>query len=108
MVNRNLKIRLCGLTSVFVLLFLAVFCNSAKSQKVDFSGLWKVDPLKSNFGRFVVPVALKIVQATDTISIGNTYHRGRGDTLSFTYKLSLDGKTKTETRGTAKSSQSIK
>jgi hypothetical protein len=94
--------------SVFALILLAVFCSSAKLQKVDFSGIWKVDSLKSNFGRFVVPVTLKIVQTTDTISIGKTYHRGPGDTLSFTYKLSLDGKTMTDTRGTAKSSQSIK
>jgi hypothetical protein len=94
--------------SVFPLILLAVFSNSAKFQKVDFSGIWKVDSLKSNFGRFVVPVTLKIVQTTDTISIGKTYHRGPGDTLSFTYKLSLDGKTMTDTRGTAKSSQSIK
>jgi hypothetical protein len=94
--------------SVFALILLAVFCSSAKLQKVDFSGIWKVDSLKSNFGRFVVPVTLKIVQTTDTISIGKTYHRGPGDTLSFTYKLSLDGKTMTDTRGTSKSSQSIK
>ncbi len=108
MVNSNLKIRLRGLSSVFALILLTGFSNSAKSQKVNFSGLWKVDSLKSNFGRFVVPVTLKIVQTTDTISIGKTYHRGPGDTLSFIYKLSLDGKTMTDTRGTAKSSQSIK
>jgi hypothetical protein len=115
MVNINFKILLRGLwrkkslyRSVFALILLAGFSNSARSQKVDFSGIWKVDSLKSNFGRFVVPVTLKIVQTTDTISIGNTYHRGPGDTLSVTYKLSLDGKTKTDTRGTAKSSQSIK
>jgi hypothetical protein len=108
MVNSNLKIRLRALSGVFALILLAVFCNSAKSQKVNFSGHWKIDSLKSNYGRFVVPVTLKIVQTTDTISIGKTYHRGPGDTLSFTYKLSLDGKPVTDTRGTAKSSQSIK
>jgi hypothetical protein len=108
MVNSNFKIRLRGFSRVFVLIFLAAFCNSAISQKVNFSGIWQVDSQKSNFGRFVVPVTLKIVQTTDTISIGKTYHRGPGDTLSFTYKLSLDGKTMTDTRGTAKSSQSIK
>ena len=115
MVNINFKILLRGLwrkksfyRSLFTLILLAVFSNSAKSQKVDFSGIWKVDSQKSNVGRFVVPVALKIVQTTDTISIGKTYHRGPGDTLSFTYKLSLDGKPVTDTRGTAKSSQSIK
>ena len=95
-------------SGVFALILLAGCSNSAKSQKINFSGLWKVDSLKSNFGRFVVPVTLKIVQTTDTISIGKTYHRGPGDTLSFTYKLSLDGKTMTDTRGTTKSSQSIK
>jgi hypothetical protein len=117
MVNSNFKIRLglwrkksfkLSYSGVFALILLAGFSISAKSQKVNFSGLWKVDSLKSNFGRFVVPVTLKIVQTTDTISIGKTYHRGPGDTLSFTYKLSLDGKTMTDTKGTAKSSQSIK
>lgn len=117
MVKSNLKILPGGFrsktiklfyTSVFALMLLAVFCCSANLQKVNFSGIWQVDSLKSNFGRFVVPVTLKVVQTTDTISIGKTYHRGPGDTLSVTYKLPLDGKTMTDTRGTAKSSQSIK
>jgi len=94
--------------SVFPLILLALLSNSAKSQKVDFSGIWRIDSLKSNFGRFVVPAAIKIVQTIDTISIGKIYHRFPGDTLSFTYKLPLDGKTMTDTRGNAKSSQSIK
>jgi hypothetical protein len=117
MVKSNLKIPPGGFRSkaiksfysgVFALILLAVFCCSAKLQKVNFSGIWQVDSLKSNFGRYVVPVTLKIVQTTDTISIEKTIHRGPGDNLSFTYKLPLDGKTMTDTRGTAKSSQSIK
>jgi hypothetical protein len=98
-------------SGVSALLFLAVFCSSAKFQNVNFSGIWKVDSLKTNYGGFEpagTAVALKIVQSKDTISIRRTLRRFRGDTLSFTYKLSLDGKTMTETRGTAKSSQSIK
>ena|ERR1700722_8647627 len=95
-------------SSVFALILLAVFCCSANLQKVNFSGIWQVDSQKINFGRFVVPVNLKIVQTTDTISIEKTYHRGPGDTLSVTYKLPLDGKTMTTTKGTGKSSQSIK
>ena len=49
------------------------FCNSAISQKVNFSGIWQVDSLNSNVGHFVVAATLKIVQTTDTISIGKTY-----------------------------------
>ena len=48
-------------------------CSSTKFQKINFSGIWKVDSLKSNFGRFVVPVTLKIVQTTDTISTTETW-----------------------------------
>jgi hypothetical protein len=117
MVKSNLKILPGGFRSkmikslyscVFALILLAVFCCSAKFQKVIFSGIWQVDSLKSNFGRFVVPVTLKIVQTTDSISIEKTNHRFPGDTLSFTYKLPLDGKTMTNTKGAEKSSQSIK
>ena len=53
-------------------------------------------------------VTLKIEQTTDTISITPTLRTGRGEIRSFTIKLPLDGKTMTDTRGTAKSSQSIK
>jgi hypothetical protein len=98
-------------TSVFTLLLLVVFSNSAKSQKVNFSGIWKVDSLKSNYGGFgpaAAAVTLKIVQAKDTISIERTIHPGRGAARSFTDKLPLDGKTMTNTNGTTKSSVSIK
>jgi hypothetical protein len=94
MVNSNFTIRLRGLSSIFALLFPAVFCNSAKFQKVNFSGIWKIDSLKANYGGFEpagTAVALKIVQAKDTISIERTLHRFRGDTISFTDKLPLDG-----------------
>jgi hypothetical protein len=117
MVKSNLKIPLGGFRSkaiksfysgVFALILLAGFSNSAKSQKVNFSGLWKVDSLKSNYGGFVAAVTLKIVQTTDTISIERTMRTGRGDVRSFTDKLPLDGKTMTNTSGTTKSSVSIK
>jgi hypothetical protein len=93
---------------VFALILLAVFCSSAKLQKVNFSGIWRIDSLKSNFGRFVVPVAIKIVQATDTINIESTMHTGRGDTRYVTDKLPLDGKPMMKTIGTANSSVSMK
>ena len=92
--------------SAFTLILLVVFSNSAISQKANFSGLWKVDSLKSNFGRFVSAVKLKIEQTTDTISIEPTMRTGQGDTRSFVNKLPL-GKTMTETRGTTKSIISI-
>ena len=94
MVNSNFTIRLRGLSSIFALLFPAVFCNSAKFQKVNFSGIWKIDSLKADYGGFEpagTAVTLKIVQAKDTISIERTLHRFRGDTISFTDKLPLDG-----------------
>lgn len=97
--------------SVFVLILLAVFSSQAKSQKVNISGIWKVDPLKSNYGGYgpaAAAVKLKIVQAKDTISIERTIHPGRGAARSFTDKLPLDGKTMTNTKGTTKSSVSIK
>ncbi|HLY70448.1 MAG TPA: hypothetical protein VKR53_12020 [Puia sp.] len=94
--------------SFFVLAFSAAFSHSAKSQTVNFSGTWKVDSLKSNFGGFVSPVRLKIVQTKDTLSIESTFHTGPGDTHSLTDKLALDGKTMTNTKGTTKSIRSIK
>jgi hypothetical protein len=108
MVNSNLKIRLRTLSSVFALVLLAGFSNSAKSQKVNFSGRWKVDSLKSNFGGYMSAVTLKIVQATDTITIEPTMRTGRGETRSSTEKLPLNGKTMMNTNGTTKSSVSIK
>jgi len=93
---------------VFALAFSAAFSHSAKSQTVDFSGTWKVDSLKSNFGRFISPVRLKMVQTKDTLSIERTMHTGRGDTRIFTEKLPLDGKTMTSTNGTMKISFSAK
>jgi hypothetical protein len=98
-------------SGVFALILLVVFSNSAKSQKVNFSGIWKVDTLKSNYGGFgpaAAAVTLKIVQTKDTISIERAIHPGRGATRSFTDKLPLDGKTMTNTNGTTKSSVSIK
>ena len=99
--NLNTTIKLFY-SGVFSLILLAGFSNSAKSQNVNFSGHWKVDSLKSNFGGFVAAVTLKIVQTTDTISIEPTMRTGQGETRSFVNKLPL-GKTMTETRGTTKS-----
>jgi hypothetical protein len=113
----DLKILLGGFRSkaiksfysgVFALMLLAGFSNSAKSQKVNFSGLWKVDSLKSNFRGFVAAVKIKIEQTTDTISIRRTMRTGRSDIRSFTDKLPLDGKTMTNTNGANKSFISIK
>ena len=98
-------------SGVFALILLAVFSSSAKSQKVNFSGIWKVDALKSNYGGYgpaAAAVKLKIVQAKDTISIERTIHPGGGAARSFTDKLPLDGKRITNTKGTTKSSVSIK
>ena len=95
-------------SAVFALILLAGCSNSAKSQKANFSGIWKVDSLKSNNGGFVSAVTLKIEQTTDTISIKPTLRTGRGEIRSFTIKLPLDGKTVTNTSGTTKSSLSIK
>src|SRR5580698_2591830 len=105
--NLKKKIKLFY-SSFFALVFSAVFSHSAKSQTVNFSGTWKVDSLKSNFGGFVSPVRLKIVQTKDTLSIESTVHTGRGDARSFTNKLPLDGKTMTNTNGTTKSRLSAK
>jgi|GEM_PF-5454337 hypothetical protein len=93
--------------SVFTGILLVVFSSPALSQKVNFSGLWKVDSIESNFGRFVSAVKIKIEQTTDTISFEPTMRTGQGDTRSFVNKLPLD-KTMTETRGTTKSIISIK
>jgi hypothetical protein len=95
-------------SSFFALVFSAAFCLSAKSQTTNFSGTWKVDSLKSNFGRFVSPVRLKIVQTKDTLSIETTMHTGRGDTRFFTEKVPLDSKTMTSTKGRTKISLSAK
>ncbi len=103
--NKTIKLAYSG---VFALILLAVFSNSARSQKVDFSGIWKVDSLKSDFRGFVAAVTIKIEQTTDTISIQRTMRTGRGDIRSFTNKLPLDGKTMTNTNGPEKSIISIK
>jgi hypothetical protein len=103
--RKTIKLSYSG---VFALILLAVFSNSARSQKVDFSGIWKVDSLKSNFRGFVAPIKIKIEQTTDTISIQRTMRTGRGDIRSFTNKLPLDGKTMTNTNGPEKSIISIK
>jgi hypothetical protein len=111
MVNRNLKIRLRGLSIVLALILLAAFSDSAKLQNVNFSGIWKVDSLKTNYGGFgtgSTAVTIKIVQTKDTISIERTLHPGRGDTRYVTDKLPLDGKTMMKTIGTANSSVSVK
>lgn len=112
MVANNFKLLLRGLRRcVFALILLVVFCNSAKSQKVNFAGIWKVDSLNSNYGGFgagSTAVTIKIVQTKDTISIERTLHPRPGETISFTDKLPLDGKTMTNTNGTTKSSLSIK
>lgn len=98
-------------SGVFVLILLTVFSSSAMPPKVNFSGIWKVDTLKSNYGGFgpaAAAVTLKIVQAKDTISIERTINPGGGVARSFTDKLPLDGKPMTNTKGTTKSSLSIK
>jgi uncharacterized protein YodC (DUF2158 family) len=103
--KKTIKLAYSG---VFALILLAGFSNSAKSQKANFSGIWKVDSLKSNYGGFVSAVTLKIKQTTDTISIEQTVRTGRGEIRSSTDKLRLDGKTMTNTSGTTKGSVSIK
>ena len=117
MITSNLKILPGGFrsktiksvySSVFALMLLAVFCCSTNLQKVNFSGIWQVDSLKSNFRGFVAAVTIKIEQTTDTISIQRTTRTGRGDTRSSTDKLPLDGKTMTTANGTQKSGISIK
>ncbi len=95
-------------TSIFTLILLVCFSNPAISQKVNFSGLWKVDSQMSNFRGFVAAVKIKIEQTTDTISIQRTMRTGRGDIRTNTDKLPLDGKTMTNTNGTKKSIISIK
>jgi hypothetical protein len=70
-------------------MLLAGCSNSAKSQKVNFSGIWNVDSLMSNFGGYVAAVKFKIAQTTDTISIERTMRTGPGDVRSFTDKLPL-------------------
>jgi hypothetical protein len=95
-------------SGVFALILLAGCSNSALSQRVNFSGTWKIDSLKTNFGGFMAPVTYKIAQTKDTISIERTIRPGRGDARSFTEKLPLDGKTMTNTHGNEKSITSIK
>jgi hypothetical protein len=107
MANRKSSIKSLY-TSVCAGILLVAFSNSAISQKVNFSGLWKVDSLKSNFRGFVAAVTIKIEQTTDSISIERTMRTGRGDTRTGTDKLPLDGKTMTTANGTQKSSISIK
>lgn len=92
---------------VFSLLFFAVFSSSTKFQQTNFSGIWKVDSLKSNFRGYVSAVALKILQTKDTISIERTMHTGWGDTRYVKDTLPLDGKAMMKTFGTANSSMSI-
>jgi hypothetical protein len=108
MKNRLRKTIKLFYSSVFALILLAGLGNSAKSQNVNFSGIWKIDSLKTNFGGFMSPVTYKIVQTTDTISIERTIRPGRGDARSFTDKLPLNGKTMTKKNGIEKSSVSIK
>jgi hypothetical protein len=103
--KKTIKLFYC---SFFALVFSAAFSHSAKSQTVNFSGTWKIDSLKSNFGRFISPVRLKIVQTKDTLSIERTLHPVRDVVRSFRDKLPLDGKTMTNTNGTMKISLSIK
>jgi hypothetical protein len=103
--KKTIKLAYSG---VLALILLAGFSNSAKSQKANYSGNWKVDSLKSNHGGFVSAVALKIEQTRDSISIKATVRTGRGEIHSFTEKLPLDGKTMTKTSGTTKSNLSIK
>jgi hypothetical protein len=98
-------------SGVFALILLAGFSNSAKSQKVNFSGIWNVDSLKTNYGGFgtgSTAVTLKIVQTIDTFSTERTFRPGRGEARPVTDRLPLDGKTMTNTINTTKSSLSIK
>jgi hypothetical protein len=94
--------------SLLALAFSTVFSHSTKSQTANFSGNWKVDSIKNNFGGLISPVAYKIAQTIDSITIEGTLHPAPGVTRTSREKLSLDGKAIVKATGSMKSSFSAK
>ena len=78
-----------------------VFCTflispfSLVAQKPDFSGNWKIDKAKCNFGttfpEYTAPLEMKVVQESDSISIARLSMNGQGNYNEYVEKLPFDG-----------------
>jgi len=71
-------------------------CSAAtvQAQKPDFSGDWKLNEQKSSLGQFaqMAPRKLKVVGQTDNLSIQRSATSPDGSEVSYTDKLTFDGK----------------
>jgi hypothetical protein len=81
---------------ILAIIILSITSLRASAQKTsDFSGDWKVDTAKTNYGAFGLastPVEMKISKTADTITIERIAKSRAGDLHSYTEKLPFDGK----------------
>jgi len=74
-----------------------VVCQGvAQAQRADFSGAWKLNRQKTNFGQLSeisVPVQFSIDQKSDSISIDRVTKNGQDELHSYSEKLPLNGNT---------------
>jgi hypothetical protein len=83
--------------SIFVLVSLFFACHPLTiiAQRSDFSGSWKLDTAKSEFGNVPMNSAVKqfeIEQTTDSISIKRITINDNNEESTTFEKLSIDGK----------------
>ena len=68
---------------------------TARSQRVDFSGTWKLNGEKTDFGKLSensTPIQMTMEQINDSIIIERFSKNRQGETHSYLEKLPFDGK----------------
>jgi hypothetical protein len=84
--QKSLAIPFCALS------FLFASCLSAQNPP-DYSGEWKMDIAKSDFGKFPAPAALtRTVEQTGSSLVIKTYQKGKQGEVRSELKYTTDGK----------------
>ena len=75
--------------------FLAVSPFSLIAQKADFSGIWKLDKDRTDFGKvfpaYTTPYVMKVDQQRDSLMIERNSKDGQGELHNYVEKLPFDG-----------------
>lgn len=73
---------------------LIVCTQMTKAQTLNFSGDWKINPPKSDFGKFgerSTPIEIKINQTKDSIIIERISRSSKGEIHSYVERLAING-----------------
>ena len=89
---KNKTGQLLTITLAFILVL--TLASNTHAQILNFSGDWKVDTTKTNYGKagpFSTPIEMKISQTADTLSIERITRDHLGGIHSYTENLALNG-----------------